>query len=200
MVSTETHANIISTLSDRAYIHTPSWLNPLLLLLLFGVVLGAVYARLSPAWGLLVAVIHHFAWKMLVVLAFFFASWRVVSVGMVLLGIMAYGVSYVARWRNLRRTLGVVTSEPVAQALEQDPRKLMLGGKECEVTVFFSDVRNFTTFSEGHTAQEVVSLLNGCYSAVIPLIEAEGGTVTTYMGDGIMVLFGAPVAHQDHAL
>jgi class 3 adenylate cyclase len=162
--------------------------------------LGAAYARLGPGWGLLLGVAHHLAWKIFAAAAFIHANWQVECVGMVLLGFLTYGVTYAARWRSLRRTLGVVKSESVAKALEQDPRKLALGGKECEVTVFFSDVRNFTAFSEGHAAHEVLSLLNGYYSAIIPMIEAAGGAVTTYMGDGIMVLFGAPAPHKDHAL
>jgi adenylate cyclase len=200
MVATEIHANIVSTLSDRAYIQTPAWLHPLPFLLLFGVLLGTAYARLGPGWGLLLGVVHHLAWKGFAAAAFIHAHWQVECVGMVLLGFLTYGVTYALRWRSLRRTLGVVKSESVAHALERDPRKLALGGKECEVTVFFSDVRNFTSFSEAHAAHEVLNLLNGYYSAVIPMIEAAGGTVTTYMGDGIMVLFGAPTAHRDHAL
>jgi adenylate cyclase len=200
MVSTETYANIVSTFTDRAYIHTPAWLSSLPLLLLFGVLLGAAYARLSPVWGLLLAAIHHVAWKVFAAMAFIHANWHIECVGMVLLGFLTYGVTYAVRWRTLRHTLGLLKSESVAQAFEQDPRNLSLGGTECEVTVFFSDVRNFTAFSEAHAPHEVIGLLNGYYSAVVPMIEDAGGTVTTYMGDGIMVLFGAPVAHKDHAL
>jgi len=200
MAVTEIHANIISTLVDRAYIRSPPWRSSLPLLLVFGALLGGAYGRLSPGWGLLLAVAHHVAWKGIALAAFTYLSWRLEQVGMLLLGAAAYGLIYAARWRSLRRTLGVVKSDTVAKALEEDPRKLNLGGKECVVTVFFSDVRNFTSYSEEHTAKEVVSLLNAYYSAVIPVIEAEGGTVNTYMGDGIMVLFGAHVEYPDHAL
>src|SRR4051794_18456574 len=96
--------------------------------------------------------------------------------------------------------MGVVKSEAVALALENDPHKLDPGGEEREVTVLFADIRNFTDFSEKHTAHEVVALLNAYFNAVVPLIEAEGGTIDKYMGDGIMVLFGAPATQPDHAL
>src|SRR4051794_4769369 len=96
--------------------------------------------------------------------------------------------------------MGVVKSEAVALALENDPHKLDPGGEEREVTVLFADVRDFTTFSEGHSPHEVVALLNAYFDAVVPLIEAEGGTIDKYMGDGIMVLFGAPASQGDHAL
>jgi adenylate cyclase len=87
----------------------------------------------------------------------------------------------------------------VARALESDPRRLELGGEEREVTVLFADVRSFTDFSEKHTPREVVALLNAYFGAVVPALEAEGGTLLTYMGDGVMVLFGAPADQPDHA-
>lgn len=202
MGTTEVHANVISTLSDSAYIRTPPWLESFPWLLGFGALLGAAYARLTPGWGLLLAVTHHIAWEAVALMAFTYFGWRIEMVGMMLLGVLAYGATYTMRWRNLRRTLSVVKSEQVARALEADPRKLSLslGGKDSIITVLFSDIRGFSTFSETHPAQEVLSLLNAYFSAIVPEIEAEGGTLNTYMGDGIMVLFGAPVEHPDHAL
>jgi len=199
MGATEVHANIISTLSDRAFIHTPRWLDPFPLLLLFGALLGAAYARLTPVWGLGLLLAHHVGWKLLALSAFAMANWRLEMISMLMLGGMVYALSYAARWRKLRQTLGIVKSESVAHALEQDPRRLDLGGKDSVITVLFSDMRSFSTFAETRPAQEVVALLNAYYSAIVPEIEAEGGTVCTYMGDGIMVLFGAPVEHADHA-
>lgn len=200
MGATEIHANIISTLLDRAYIRSPAWLNSLLFLLFVGALLGAAYARLNLVWGLLLMIIQYFTWKLLALLTFSYAGWRVEMVPMMLLGFLLYGSTFCLRWRSLRRTLGLVQSEPVAHAMEQDPRKLDLGGQESVVTVLFCDVRNFSTYGERHTAQEVVTMLNTYYTAIVPIIEAEKGTITTYIGDGIMVLFGAPVHHDDHAL
>ncbi len=94
---------------------------------------------------------------------------------------------------------GLVKSEAVALALEQDPHRLESMGEEREVTVLFADIRSFTDFSERHTPQQVVALLNAYFDAVVPLIEAEGGTIDKYMGDGIMALFGAPANLSDHA-
>jgi class 3 adenylate cyclase len=54
--------------------------------------------------------------------------------------------------------------------------------------------------AERHRPQEVVALLNAYFGAIVPIIEAHGGTLNNYMGDGIMVIFGAPEARSDHAL
>jgi len=200
MAGTEIHANILATLQDRAFITTPLWLNSLPLLLAFGALLGHAFSRLSLGWGFVVTMVHHFAWKGLVFVAFVWLHWRIEMVAMLLLGVMTYGAAFALRWRILRRMLGVVKSEAVALALESDPRRLDPGGEEREVTVLFADIRDFTTFSEGHSAHEVVALLNAYFTATVPLIEAEGGTVNTYMGDGVMVLFGAPASCPDHAV
>jgi CHASE2 domain-containing sensor protein len=118
MAGTEIQANILATLHDRAFIHTPWWLAPLPLLLVFGVVLGWCFARLNLAGGLLLAVGHHFAWKGLALAAFSLLCWRIQMVPMLLLGFLTYSAAFALRWRTLRRMMGVVKSEAVALALE----------------------------------------------------------------------------------
>jgi adenylate cyclase len=196
----ELHANLYATLHDRAFIRTPWWLAPLPPLLLFGALLGLAFARLSLGAGLLLAVAHHFAWKGLALAAFTWLHWRVPVVGMLLLGSLLYAATFAWRWRTMRRMLGVVKSEAVARALENDPRRLDPGGEERELTVMFADLRDFTPFSAAHTPREVVALLNAYFTAIVPIIEGHGGTINQYMGDGIMVLFGAPASCEDHAL
>jgi adenylate cyclase len=67
------------------------------------------------------------------------------------------------------------------------------------VTVLFSDLRNFTALSERRSAHDTVSLLNTYFTQMSAAIEAHGGVVDKYLGDGIMALFGAPVESEDHA-
>src|SRR5262249_27353704 len=108
--------------------------------------------------------------------------------------------TFALRWRQLRRMMGVVKSEAVTLALEADPRRLRPGGDKVEVTVLFADIRGFTDFSERHEAPEVVALLNAYFGAVVPLIEAEAGTIDKCIGHGLMALFNAPAACPGHAL
>ena len=68
------------------------------------------------------------------------------------------------------------------------------------MTVLFADIRDFTAFSESRPAEEVVALLNAYFAAVVPAIEAEGGVLDKYIGDGIMALFGMFDHQPDHAL
>jgi adenylate cyclase len=201
MAGPEVHAHILATLEDRAYVRVlPRWAS-LVVLFLSGIGLGMLFARLNLEWGLGAALAHHFGWKAVAVAAFILFSWRVEMMDMLVLGFLAYAATFALRWRSLRRMFGVVKSESVARALETDPRRLDARGEDREITVLFADVRDFTDFAETRTdPHDVVKLLNAYYTAVVPVIEKEGGTVNTYMGDGVMVLFGAPASCPDHAV
>ena len=77
-----------------------------------------------------------------------------------------------------------------------DPR---LGGERMDATVLFSDLRGFTTFAEARDPEQVIEVLNRYLTAMSDEILDHGGTLVAYMGDGIMAVFGAPVATSDHA-
>jgi adenylate cyclase len=74
-----------------------------------------------------------------------------------------------------------------------------LGGEMRNVTIFFSDVAGFSTFSEKMTPNELVALMNEYLSAMTDIIESHGGYVDKYIGDSIVAIFGAPVDDPDHA-
>ena len=169
------------------------------LVLALGAILGQAFFRLGLASGFLLAVVHHFAWKVFALVAFLAGHWRVEMAGMLLLGALAYSVAFAWRWRVLRQVLRAVKSAPIAQALESDPGQLRLGGELRMITVLFADIRGFTTFSEGRTPAEVVALLNAYYQVVVPELEAEGGVIDKFLGDGLMVLFGVIPDRPDHA-
>jgi adenylate cyclase len=200
MCGPEVHAHILATLLDRAYLVPLTWVASWPVLLAAGAALAMLFARLNLEAGALVAVTQYFGWKWLAVLAFSRLDWRVPMLPVLLLGGLTYAATFALRWRRLRRMLGVIKSEAIARALEADPGQLDRRGQERLVTVLFADIRSFTPFSEAHTPREVVALLNAYFSAVVPAIEAHGGTLNTYMGDGIMVIFGAPAGCPDHAL
>ncbi|MGV3628767.1 MAG: adenylate/guanylate cyclase domain-containing protein [Betaproteobacteria bacterium] len=98
---------------------------------------------------------------------------------------------------RVRSLLGKVVSPAIAEKLLS--RDVVLGGEEREVTVMFSDLRNFTSLSEHRSPQEVVTLLNTYFTRMGAAIEANHGVVDKYLGDGMMALFGAPVQYEDDA-
>lgn len=76
-------------------------------------------------------------------------------------------------------------------------QEVSVGGTRKEVTVFFSDIRGFTKFSEGHTPEEVVSMLNEYFAVMVEIITRHGGVVDKFIGDAIMAVWGVP-AGSDH--
>lgn len=98
---------------------------------------------------------------------------------------------------QVRDLLGKVVSPAVAAELLR--KDVTLGGEEREVTVLFSDVRNFTTMCEALPPQEVLGILNRYFTRMSAIVEAHGGVVDKYVGDAIMALFGAPLANSDDA-
>ena len=70
---------------------------------------------------------------------------------------------------------------------------------QSDCTVLFSDLRGFTSFSETQTPERVIEVVNHYLNEMTEAIMAAGGTLIAYMGDGIMAVFGAPLAQDDHA-
>lgn len=89
----------------------------------------------------------------------------------------------------------------LADRLHEEPAFAELGGKEIDVTVLFADLADFTTFSEGRTASEVIEMLNGYWEGTVPVVvDREGGLIERFAGDAIMAVFNALDDQPDHAL
>ena len=72
-------------------------------------------------------------------------------------------------------------------------------GERKLVTVLFADVANYTSISEKLDLEEVHQIMDGCFKILMDEIHKYEGTINQFTGDGVMSLFGAPVAHEDHA-
>ena len=82
--------------------------------------------------------------------------------------------------------------EYVVKQMLDNPESFKLGGVTQTITVLFADIRGFTRISEHAAPEQIVQLLNRYFSAMTDIIFAHGGTLDKYLGDGLMVLFGAP--------
>jgi adenylate cyclase len=96
---------------------------------------------------------------------------------------------------QVRNLLGKVVSPQIADELLG--KDLELGGEEVEATILFSDIRSFTDISETMSPQQVIQMLNYYLTEMNRIIEDNHGVVDKYIGDAIMAIFGAPLAHPD---
>jgi class 3 adenylate cyclase len=79
------------------------------------------------------------------------------------------------------------------------PAPPLLAGERRQVTVLFADISGFTALSETLDPEDVRQIMNACFAQLVPIVEAYGGTIDKFIGDAIMALFGAPIAHENEA-
>lgn len=94
--------------------------------------------------------------------------------------------------RRLRAAFAGYVSPQVMQEIVQGRLAPALGGELRHVCTLFADIRGFTTLSETLPAQQVLSLLNRYFEQINQAIHDHGGTISCFMGDGVMAIFGAP--------
>jgi adenylate cyclase len=106
-------------------------------------------------------------------------------------------VSGLAEREQIREAFGTYLDPDIARyVLEHGPS---LSGDEVEVTVLFLDIRDFTGFAEASTPRAVVATLNELWDLAVPVVHAHGGHVDKFIGDGLLVVFGAPQPQERHA-
>jgi adenylate cyclase len=101
--------------------------------------------------------------------------------------------------RFLRRSFGLYLAPQVIDGMLESGRLPALGGEMREVTVFFSDIAGFSSFSETMSPTALVALMNEYLSAMTDIVEDCGGYVDKYIGDSIVAVFGAPAQDPEHA-
>ncbi|MFA6109228.1 MAG: adenylate/guanylate cyclase domain-containing protein [Candidatus Latescibacterota bacterium] len=202
----EIHANLVHDLLQQRFIRPAGPIGEIAGLFLIGLAAGLLVLFLRP--GLAVA-------GCTVVLAAYvlFAFERFAGSGVwigVILPLAAWmaaaasasGYRYWAEERSkqaIKRAFSRYLAPQVVEQIAGHPERLGLGGDERVLTVGFVDIRDFTTLSEGMTAGRLTAFLNDYLSEMTATVLAEEGTVDKYIGDAIMMLFGAPNALPDHA-
>jgi len=92
-----------------------------------------------------------------------------------------------------------VPADVVDDVLARTDDDFRLGAVERDCTVLFTDLRGFTSFSESEPAAQVIEVINVYLHEMTEAVLAAGGTLISYIGDGILALFGAPIEQPDHA-
>ena len=109
--------------------------------------------------------------------------------------------SYLAEKKEKKHivdSFGKYVSPVIVKELVEHPEKLKLGGEKREITVLFSDIRDFTSLSEKLKPEKLVDILNQYLTEMTKVIMANNGLVDKYIGDAIMAFWGAPLKEKDH--
>jgi len=117
----------------------------------------------------------------------------------------AVGVENSQRSEQLRREALVLSNfqryfaPNLASQIAQQEGAVQLGGTKRPVVIFFSDIRGFTPLSETMGPDEIATLLTEYFTEMVEIVFEHQGTLDKFMGDAIMALWGAPIAHEDDA-
>jgi adenylate cyclase len=202
----EIQANVVATALDGFPLRSSSHGIDLLLVVLMGLVVPLAALRTGPVKALGVGAALGVAFLVLVQVGFdrgviFPVTYPLAALILSGLGALAVQGSLAALERARTQVIfGRFVPEPVVEeVLRRADDDLRLGGARREVTVMFSDLRGFTTFAERREPAHVIEILNRYLTEMTDAIMDHGGTLVTYMGDGIMAVFGAPLDQPDHA-
>jgi adenylate cyclase len=202
----EIHAAALNTiLTEKHLVEPGAWVD--FLLTLVGVLLAFVLATRAPTQILLAggAVI------LSTFFAFCFVCFSKLHIVLpltapILATVFSGGTTAMARYRALENSrryvksvLGRFVSPQVMEELLASPDNLQLGGRRRNITVLFTDINNFTPNCEKRSPEEVIIMLNEFFNEMLEIIFRYDGTVKQFVGDEIMVMYGAPKTMDDHA-
>jgi adenylate cyclase len=206
MPGVEKHANVITSLLEGRSIIKLPFITNLIVLLCTGLVLSIILTRLKAVSGAIVA--------FCLLSAFSFAGyyllvnkglWMELSYPLINI-VFVYSFVTVYRYaeeemraKHIRAMFSSYVTEKIVNELTKNPDMAKLGGDRREVTVLFSDIKGFTTFSEKHAPEEVVSILNEYLTAMTEIIFRWEGTLDKFVGDEIVAFWGAPLPQENHA-
>lgn len=205
----EIHATVMDNILHQRFITRPQWLAiiDIMAILIIGIILGLIVPRLSALKGLLFATtvligylfvnLYVFSTKGIWINAVYPAATVILTYPMIIL------YRYITEEREKRWIKGAFQYYVTASVMEEilkRPEMLKLGGEEKELTVLFSDIRGFTTISERLSPEQMVSLLNEYLTSMTDIVFEHRGYLDKYIGDAIMVVYGAPVPQSDHPI
>lgn len=203
------HATLAhNALHDELLRRTPGWASALALLLM-GVVLTAAQiqrVRQRRSWlaGIL-ALGLAIGWLGLSQ-ALFVDRWLVDVVGplagIVVIALAATSTALATEGRekaHLRAAFSQYVSGSLVERLLDDPSRVQLGGERRELSVLFSDIRGFSSFSEKMDPEALSAFLNEYLTPMTDIVLQQGGMLDKYIGDAVMAVYGAPLEQPDHA-
>ena len=204
----EVHANLIAGILDGKIKEKPGYIMGIevLQLIFFGGLLAFILPLLSPMRASMLT-----SAVLFLIVAINLSLWSSANLVLplasgLLLSVLLFGANmswgYFVESRTKRQfteLFGQYVPPELVDEMARDPEAYSMVGRNVELTVLFSDVRGFTTISEGLDPQELSQLMNEYLGAMTEVIRKNRGTLDKYIGDAIMAFWGAPVADPEHA-
>jgi adenylate cyclase len=210
MAGVEVHAQLLETIMGKAALERPVWAT--LAEIAFTIVMGAILIYLIPLrsaievfflGGCVAAAAIAISWLFFVNERILIDATYPTSVLLIIYLSLVF-VNYIreeGQRKQIRSAFSQYLSPKLIDQLTKSPEKLVLGGETKDMTIMFSDVRDFTAISERYKASphELTRLINRILSPLSAAVTDHKGTIDKYMGDNIMAFWNAPLPDDDHA-
>lgn len=204
----EIHATVIDNILTQNIITKPRWsrIYDLLAIILLGALTGIALTRTSAIKGLFIV-------SGLFILHILVARWLFINSRVwlnIVYPLMVFAITYTAltlyhyvtverERKKIKGTFKHYVSPLVIEEMLKKPGRLKLGGEEKVITVLFTDLAGFTSYSELYAPHEMINILSEYFEKMTDQIFAHQGTLKEYVGDELMAIFGAPLEQADHA-
>ena len=206
MPGIEIHASALDTILSRQWLQSvPVWILALLILF-YAFVAGFAATHMRARESVLCVIV---VWIVYVFCAFalFDRGWITDLVWPTLALFVSYGAVTLERRvtidrqrRELKTAFSRYVSQSVVESILRDPKRLKLGGERRRMSVLFSDIRGFTTISEGMSPEDLVHVLNIYLNRMTNIVFEHQGVLDKYIGDAVMAFWNAPLDQPSHAL
>lgn len=207
----EGHASILDNILAEDFlvrgVGSASWAIMVFLMIAGAIAFGYATQRLESVPALILFIAVFTGIGLLDVKVFFQRNinWDTSFLYLELFAIFVFtvAVKYVIEERNkkfVRGAFAKYVAPAVVDSILKDPTKLTVGGEKKELTILFSDIRGFTTFSERMDAKALAAFLNDYLGIMTQIVFANEGTLDKYIGDAVMAFWGAPLDQPHHAV
>ncbi|OGS74699.1 MAG: guanylate cyclase [Gallionellales bacterium GWA2_60_142] len=204
----EVHANMIAGILDQNLKEKPPYMlgAEVVWLLLIGIALSFLLPTLSPVKAILVSALMFATTMGLSLAAWHYgnilmpAANSLMMIALIFALDMSYGYFIESRTkRQITGLFGQYVPGELVEEMAEHPESVSMEGDSREMTILFSDVRGFTTISEGLEPKELTLLMNEFLTPLSRVVYKHRGTIDKYMGDCIMAFWGAPLPDAEHA-
>ncbi len=206
MPGVEKNATITENIINSRFITKTYQSIEIGLIILTGILFGFIYTRMRALQASLFSLATFLGYLLMVQALFtYYGIWMNIfypATNMLVIFTGATVTKYFIEERKakeIRRMFSNYVTDQIIQEFIDNPELAKIGGERRELTILFSDVRGFTSFSEKYSPEEVVAILNEYLAEMTAVIMKWRGTPDKFIGDAILAFWGAPVRQADHA-